>query len=217
MGIRYAAAPLALAAVLLFAGCASGVQGEGSAGADAGASGQAAPAPAALPAPEEALQKIGLSANDPRGIIDALDAMPLSERPTDLMVSVLPDALRVQPDQPDELVLPLESGDFYVSIAPYRETTHPCTFHSLTTCVGEMRSADIALRITDPATGEVLVDRATRTADNGFIGVWLPVKRQLEVEITSGSGADAAVGRATIATGPGDPTCITTLQLSPQA
>lgn len=217
MGIGARFAPLIVAAALLLSGCAAGAGGSGgAAGSDGSGGSAAAPAPdSVLPSPAEALQQLGLSEVDPRGIVVALDALPLAERPDDLIVSVLPDQLRVQPDQPDELVLPLEAGEFYLSIAPYRDQTHPCAFHSLTTCVGEMRSAEVGLRITDAATGEVIVDRQARTADNGFVGVWLPADRELEVEVTAASadGAGTEVGRATVTTGAGDPTCLTTIRL----
>ncbi|MGJ0202546.1 CueP family metal-binding protein [Leucobacter sp. gxy201] len=213
MGIGVRFAPLIVAAALLLSGCAAGTGGAAGADGPESSDGPAAPA-GALPSPADALQQLGLSGDDPRGIVDALDALPLAERPDDLIVSVLPNALRVQPDQPDELVLPLEAGEFYLSIAPYRDQTHPCTFHSLTTCVGEMRSAEVGLRITDAATGELIVDRRTRTADNGFVGVWLPADRELEVEITAESAAGTEAGRTTVTTGAGDPTCLTTIRLT---
>ncbi|GMA34464.1 CueP family metal-binding protein [Demequina litorisediminis] len=63
---------------------------------------------------------------------------------------------------------------FYVSLAPYVDTTHECYFHSLTTCTGEMQGEDIDVTVTDVETGEVLVDEAMTTFDNGFVGLWLP-------------------------------------------
>ena len=48
--------------------------------------------------------------------------------------------------------------------------SHGCFYHSLTTCLGELDNEDIQVTITDEATGEVLVDEATTTFDNGFIG-----------------------------------------------
>ena len=52
--------------------------------------------------------------------------------------------------------------------------SHDCFYHSLTTCLGELDNEDIQVTITDEATGEALVDEATTTFDNGFIGFWLP-------------------------------------------
>ena len=52
--------------------------------------------------------------------------------------------------------------------------SHDCFYHSLTTCLGELDNEDIQVTITDEGTGEALVDEATTTFDNGFIGFWLP-------------------------------------------
>lgn len=66
------------------------------------------------------------------------------------------------------------------------------------------------LTVRDVATGEVYVEKDTETFANGFIGVWLP--RERTVEVTA-----AMAGRTgTVVTGTGaeDPTCMTELQLT---
>jgi len=146
---------------------------------------------------------------DPAAIVATLDELPLSDRPEDLATSITATELRIQPDTPDEATVPLEGDDFYLSIAPYRDETHPCTFHSPTGCVGELRSTPIELRVTDAESGEVVVERAAETADNGFVGLWLPRDREYEIEVVS----DGDRGIETVRTGDGDPTCITTLRL----
>ncbi|MCH1922250.1 CueP family metal-binding protein, partial [Shewanella sp. A3A] len=67
-------------------------------------------------------------------VIERLDTMPVAERPADLFASVRPDALVLTDDQERETLLPMPSHEVYVSVAPYREQTHDCYFHSLTTC-----------------------------------------------------------------------------------
>lgn len=52
--------------------------------------------------------------------------------------------------------------------------SHDCFYHSLTTCLGKLDNEDIQVTITDEATSEALVNEATTTFDNGFIGFWLP-------------------------------------------
>ena len=59
------------------------------------------------------------------------------------------------------------------SIAPYLTSTHDCFYHIPHGPAWELSNADIQVKITDEATGEVLVDEATTTFDNGF-GFWLP-------------------------------------------
>ncbi|MDP9822944.1 hypothetical protein J2S59_002753 [Nocardioides massiliensis] len=63
---------------------------------------------------------------------------------------------------------------FYLAVAPYVDQTHECFYHSLTTCLGELDSADVRVKIVDEANDEVLVDEVRTTFDNGFLGFWLP-------------------------------------------
>lgn len=115
----------------------------------------------------------GLAGMDAVEIIDHLDRQKVTERPTDLIASVRNDELLLSSND-QEVALDLPDNQTYVSIAPYLTSTHDCFYHSLTTCQGELDNEDIQVTITDEATGEVLVDEATTTFDNGFIGFWLP-------------------------------------------
>ena len=71
----------------------------------------------------------------------------------------------------------------------------------------------MAARSFDPpqraASGEVVVSKDTTTADNGFVGVWLPRGGEFSVRIDSDQGS----AEQTVKTGDEDPTCLTTLQL----
>ena len=155
------------------------------------------------------LDALNLDAADPKTMIETLDAMPVAARPGDLVVSVLPTSLRLQPGEPDEVSIPLSEEYFYLSIAPFVSETHPCTFHSLTTCLGELQHTPIELTVTDTASGAVVVSKDTTTADNGFVGVWLPRGGEFSVRIDSDQGS----AEQTVKTGDEDPTCLTTLQL----
>lgn len=144
----------------------------------------------------------------PVDVVDALEALPPAARPTDYTVSVRPAALLVT-DADGERELPLPSDVFYLSVAPYVDSTHECFFHSLTTCLGELADEELTVTVvTDD--GEVLVDEARRTAANGFLGLWLPRDVRGTLTVTSeGRTASTAFG-----TGDDDPTCLTTLQLT---
>ena len=192
---------LALATVLAVTGCTTGNDTAGEQGGAVEVTGAAVPA--------TVLSELGISTTNPRQIIDALDALPLAERPTNLIASVTPTELQLQPGESTAHNYAIPEGQFYLSIAPYVEQTHPCTFHSLTTCVGEMRGADVTLQITNTATGETVVDGARTLADNGFTGVWLESGNEYEVTVT----ADGKTGSQVVTTGPEDPTCLTTLQI----
>ncbi len=148
---------------------------------------------------------------DTRAVIDRLDEMPVTDRPQTLRASVRPDeVLLTDTASGAEATLDIPDDAFYLSIAPYINGTHECFYHSLTTCKGELGGQEVHVTITDKATGEVLVDETGPTFDNGFVGFWLPrdVEATLQVE-HEGHSASADIG-----TGPDDPTCLTTLQLT---
>lgn len=159
---------------------------------------------------EGLLDEHGLDGLDARQVVDRLDRVAVADRPKDLMVSVRPDELLVSTaDGAKEESLPMPEDEFYLSIAPYADSTHECFFHSLTTCRGELADEEVEVTIT-AADGEVLVDETRRTFDNGFVGVWLP--RDLEATVTVRRGDQE--GSAQITTGGDDLTCLTTLQLT---
>ena len=76
----------------------------------------------------------------------------------------------------------MPDDEVYISVAPYREQTHDCYFHSLTTCLGELANAEVQVTLTSD-DGEVLVNETRQTYDNGFIGIyWIP--RGIEATLT---------------------------------
>lgn len=153
----------------------------------------------------------GLDGLSTREVIDSLDALPIADRPTDLMASVRPNALLVSDDQEREIALDMPADEFYVSIAPYVNDTHDCYFHSLTTCKGEMQNTEVNVVVTDKATGEVLLDETRTTFDNGFMGLWLP--RDIDASITIEHDGLSATSDLSTRTDE-DATCVTTMQLA---
>ena len=151
----------------------------------------------------------GLAAMDAVEIIDHLDRQKVTERPTDLIASVRADELLLSSDD-QEVVVDLPDNQTYVSIAPYLTSTHDCFYHSLTTCLGELDNEDIQVTITDEATGEVLVDEATTTFDNGFIGFWLPDDATGLIEVSY----QGRTGTAEFSTADDGATCVTDLHLT---
>lgn len=144
-----------------------------------------------------------------KDLIQELQSQSLAERPDGLMASVRVDELLLSSGN-DEVGLPIPTGDFHLSVAPYLTDTHECFFHSLTTCVGELASEELQVTITDDASNEVYLDGTVTTYENGFFDVWLPTGRNLTMRIDDGENtAEVPVG-----TGAEDPTCVTTVQLS---
>ena len=142
-------------------------------------------------------------------IIDHLDRQKVTERPTDLIASVRADELLLSSGD-QEVVVDLPDNQTYVSIAPYLTSTHDCFYHSLTTCLGELNNEDIQVTITDEATGEVLVDEATTTFDNGFIGFWLPDDVTGLIEVSY----QGRTGTTEFSTTDDGATCVTDLRLT---
>lgn len=166
--------------------------------------------PAAAPIEEIIAADPGMSqlaVTDSRDLVDALDRAPLDNRPQ-FIASVRAEEvlLDVAGEQGS---LPLPDDEFYVSIAPYLESTHECTYHSLTTCVGEMQQEPMHVTVTDDS-GQTVLEEDLETFDNGFFGLWLPRDMQGSITITHESGSV----EAPISTGPDDPTCVTDLRLT---
>ncbi|KAB2330074.1 CueP family metal-binding protein [Bacillus mesophilum] len=103
----------------------------------------------------------------------------------------------------------LPKDEFFVSIAPYINETHPCALHNLTGCQGEMANEKFAVYIEDEE-GNAVVDEVMKSHDNGFIDLWIPRDQTYKISIAyKGKKADS-----TISSFKGDHTCITTMQLS---
>lgn len=160
---------------------------------------------------QDLLQDQGFADADAHEIIDQLEALPLAERPLDLIATVTATSLQLQDDGGREAELPLPEDQFYLSVAPFVETTHECAFHSLTTCRGELRSRELTVSVVDSSSGETVEEGPRTTHDNGFLGLWLP--RGLTAELSF--ILEDYTGAASISTqAEDDLTCLTSLQLT---
>lgn len=167
--------------------------------------------PASITGDQDLLHEHGFADADAHEIIDRLEALPVAERPQNLIASVTATSLQLQDDAGREAELPLAEGQFYLSVAPFVETTHECAFHSLTTCRGELRNREVTVSVVDSGSGEVLEEGARATHDNGFLGLWLP--RGITAELTC--TLEDYTGTASISTqAEDDLTCLTSLQLT---
>lgn len=108
-----------------------------------------------------------------------------------------------------QLIYDLPKDDFFVSIAPYVEETHPCAVHSLTGCRGEMANEEFNVYIED-SEGNVIVDKTMKSQSNGFIDLWVPRDKEYHVTIAQ----DGKTVESDFSTFESDNTCITTMQLT---
>ncbi|KIL46665.1 hypothetical protein KP77_27920 [Jeotgalibacillus alimentarius] len=123
--------------------------------------------------------------------------------------SITGETLTITEEDGSEETHDVSGEDFFVSIAPFVDQTHSCTFHSLTGCQGEMIEETFDVYIED-SEGNVIIDESMTTFENGFIDLWLPRDETYSVVIEQ----DGMSTEAEISTFEGDPTCITTMQLS---
>ncbi|KXH78776.1 CueP family metal-binding protein [Sporosarcina sp. HYO08] len=112
-------------------------------------------------------------------------------------------------DNGKETSIQLPEEEFFISIAPFVETTHPCAIHSLTGCQGELVGQEFNVFIQDEE-GNVVVDEIMTTPANGFIDLWLPRDQTFQVKIEH----DGKTTESEISTYEGDDTCVTTMQLT---
>ncbi|MFD2115069.1 CueP family metal-binding protein [Paenibacillus yanchengensis] len=125
-----------------------------------------------------------------------------------ISASITSDELIITDEKQKKTVYTLPEAEFFVSIAPFENQTHPCGIHSLTGCQGEMVTEEFDVHIVDES-GKVIIDEKMATLENGFIDLWLPRDQKYQVTIKQG---DKQV-TSEITTFKGDNTCITTMQL----
>lgn len=103
----------------------------------------------------------------------------------------------------------LPKDEFFVSIAPYVNKTHPCATHSLTGCQGEMAEEEFNVSVQDADGNPVMDNVAVKSQPNGFIDLWLPRDKIYHVTIEqNGKKAESE-----ISTFEKNDTCVTTMQL----
>ena len=126
----------------------------------------------------------------------------------DVTASITSHELIVTDNDDKETTYNLPEEEFFVSIAPFIEETHPCAIHSLTGCQGELVDKELDVFIKDEE-GNVIVDETITSLENGFIDLWLPRDKTYEVTIDH----EGKTVESEISTFEGDHTCITTMQL----
>lgn len=140
--------------------------------------------------------------------IKSLVAEYSANKTTDEKASITSTQLIVMDANNNEITYALPEDEFFVSIAPYINETHPCKDHSLTGCQGELVKKEIDVLI-ENEKGEVIIDETLETLDNGFIDLWLPRNEAFVVKMSY----DGKSVTGDITTFEEDGTCVTTLQM----
>lgn len=126
----------------------------------------------------------------------------------DVTASITSHELIVTDSNNEKTTYELPEDEFFVSIAPFLETTHPCEVHSLTGCQGELVEEEFEVYIEDE-DGNIILDDSMTSFKNGFMDLWLPREKNLQITIEH----EGKTSTAEISTFEGDKTCITTMQL----
>jgi len=148
------------------------------------------------------LEGYGLAGMDVKAIVNKLDST-INEDPS-LSSSINGEQLMLS-DGKKSIAMDLPKDVFYLSFAPYENTTHPCAIHGLKSCRGELVNVPVQVKIT-AENGDVLIDQNLTTMENGFIGVWLPRNMQAELRVSyAGKSASAPISTYT-----DSDTCLTT-------
>lgn len=148
------------------------------------------------------LEKYNLAGLDVKAIVKELDST--IDEPKELSSSINGNFLTLQNGE-SKVELKVPNDSFYLSFAPYENSTHPCGFHSLSGCRSELVNVVVHVLITD-SQGKVITDEDMETMDNGFIGVWLPRNMNLNLAVTY-NGKSASAPISTFAE---SETCLTT-------
>lgn len=123
--------------------------------------------------------------------------------------SITSKELIVTDSNKKQTVYALPKDEFFVSIAPYINKTHPCATHSLTGCQGELTGEEFSVFIED-SEGNVVLDKTMKSQENGFIDLWLPRDKTYQVTIAQ----DNKTAKTKLSTFEDDNTCVTTMQLN---
>lgn len=132
-----------------------------------------------------------------------------AKKTEDETASITSQELIITKSDESQVTYELPEDEFFVSIAPFINETHPCANHSLTGCQGELADADFDIYIEDQ-DGKVIVDKTMKSLSNGFVDLWLPRNKNYTIKI----GYDGKQAEAEFSTFENDNTCITTIQLN---
>ncbi|KAE8560672.1 CueP family metal-binding protein [Paenibacillus polymyxa] len=103
----------------------------------------------------------------------------------------------------------LPDNEFFVSIAPYVDQTHPCATHSPTGCQGEIKNGAFNVTVHDSEGNIIIENAAMKSQPNGFIDLWLPRDKTYRISVNH----EGKTAQTEFSTYEKNDTCITTMQL----
>ncbi|GLP96522.1 CueP family metal-binding protein [Paraferrimonas sedimenticola] len=132
-----------------------------------------------------------------------------------IVVKVMPnEVVATQTSSKQSASVAIPKDQFYLSIAPWINYTHPCTYHVPTGCTGELIQQKMHMSAVDMESGEEILNQMITTQHDGFIDFWVPRNRRLEFTFHHGDANGVYREAKEVLSTFGDArTCITTMQL----
>ncbi|AIQ62802.1 hypothetical protein PSTEL_06495 [Paenibacillus stellifer] len=117
--------------------------------------------------------------------------------------------LVVKKEDGTTLTYGLPKDEFFLSVAPYTDSTHPCATHNLAGCQGELANKEFTVTAVN-ADGKIVLNQTVKSHANGFIDLWLPRGQTYRLTI----GYNGKTAESEVSTYEKNDTCLTTMQLS---
>jgi hypothetical protein len=139
---------------------------------------------------------------------DALEQAHQWHKTGEASVKILPDVIQAKFSDNSSVSIPVKD-EFLLSIAPYVNRTHSCTYHVPTGCQGELVNQAMMVEVKDTETNKVVQKGMVKTQKDGFIDFWMPKNKSYQFTFHYQGKAVSEV----LTTGKSDRTCITTMKL----
>jgi hypothetical protein len=139
---------------------------------------------------------------------DALKQAHQWHKTGEASVKIMPDVIQAKFSDDSSVDIPIKD-EFLLSIAPYVNRTHSCTYHVPTGCQGELVNQAMMVEVKDTATNEVVQKGMVKTQQDGFIDFWMPQNKSYQFTFHYQGKKVSEV----LTTEKSDRTCITTMKL----
>lgn len=139
---------------------------------------------------------------------DALKQAHQWHKTGEASVKVLPGVIQAKFSDNSSVDIPVKD-EFLLSIAPYVNRTHNCTYHVPTGCQGELVNQAMMVEVKDIETSDVVQKGMVKTQQDGFIDFWMEKNKSYQFTFHYKGKKVSEV----LTTGKSDRTCITTMKL----
>ena len=115
-------------------------------------------------------------------IVELIDSLENDNHTKEVLASISGDTLALSLEG-QAYSFDIPNDFFYISFAPYINSTHDCYTHSLTGCQGELTNKDMFISIYD-GLGNLIEEKTMNTGDDGFIGLYLDRFENYQIHVS---------------------------------